>query len=197
MDFDEGAADRLIAACDEAVAVLDEQRGPRASVTAEALAEFRGPFAESFRRNSAAQSAARISLVSALEDVKSQVRFAKARAEEARRELKAEQEKARWFLSQGQDLVPGVETFWARILGLGVPEWFAESQVRRPEVAIASIRFEPHEWTADGGAGTSSAVPDALERAAALFLVRVLPRVGCTKRLWRPWAGSKVRARGF
>lgn len=99
MDFDESVADQLISACDEAVAVLSEQRGPRASVTGEALDEFRGPFAVMFQRNAAAQSAARNIVVGALENLTSQVRFAKTQAEQARQELKNEQAKALWHLA--------------------------------------------------------------------------------------------------
>ncbi|WP_411733829.1 hypothetical protein [Paeniglutamicibacter sp.] len=168
MDFDESVADQLMSASDEAVAVLSEQRGPRASVTGEALDEFRGPFAVMFQRNAAAQSAARNGLVSALEELVDQVRFAKARAEEAGRELKAEQDNARWHLIHGETLVPGVANIWTRVLGLALSHWFSESEVRRPEVALPPLIFEPHVWATSGGSGTSSAVPDALRQAASL-----------------------------
>jgi hypothetical protein len=169
MDFDESVADQLISACDEAVALLSEQRGPRASVTGEALDEFRGPFAVMFQRNAAAQSAARNMLVGALENLASQVRFAKTQAEQARQELKNEQTKALWHLAQEGFVAVGAEYVRARVLGLTFPGWFSESEVPRPEVVLPPMVFEPHVWTAGGGSGTSSAVPDALKQAASLI----------------------------
>ena len=162
MDFDESVADQLIAACDEAVEVLGGHRGPRASVTGEALDEFRGPFAESFQRNASAQSAALNMLVGALENLASQVRFAKTQAEQARQELKDEQAKALWHLAQEGFVTVGAEYVRARVLGLTFPGWFSESEVPRPEVVLPSLAFEPHEWATSGDSGTSSAVPDDL-----------------------------------
>ena len=168
MDFDESAADSLIAACDEAAAVLSGQRGPRASVTGEGLEGFRGSFADLFRQNAGAQLAARNKLVDALEDLTRQTRFAKSQAEQARQDLKNEQAKAlREYLDEGF-VAASAEYLRSQFLGIPTPTKLSESGVRRPEVVLSSLVFEPHHWGSNGGSGTSSAVPDALEKAAAL-----------------------------
>ena len=169
MDFDDSVADQLIAACEKAAAALSEQHGPRASVTGESLEEFRGPFAVLFQQNAAAQSAARNTLIGALEDLTGQVRFAKTQAEQARQDLKDQQAKALWLLVQEGLVGASGDDVQERVFGLEVPGGgFAESEVRRPEVVFRSLVFTPHHWASNGGSGTSSAVPDALMKAASL-----------------------------
>ncbi|CEA09665.1 hypothetical protein BN1051_03037 [Arthrobacter saudimassiliensis] len=167
MDFDDGAADQLIAACDKAAGALRGQRGPRASVTGEALAEFRGPFADLFRRNVSAQSAARTTLINALEDVAQQVRFAKSQAEQARQDLKEQQARNLWKMLEEGIVAAGADYLRDLIPGLSTPGELSESEVRRPEVSVPPLVLEPHNWAAGGAAETSSAVPDALTKAAS------------------------------
>lgn len=177
MDFDDSAADQLIAACNDASRVLGDQRGPRASVTGEALEEFRGPFAVLFQQNAAAQVAARNILIGALEDLIGQVHFAKAQAEQARQDLKDQQAKALWCLTpEGieagrPELVTGRPDYMLpSIPEFSIPGTLSKSEVRRPEVVFPPITFEPHNWASSGGSGTTSAVPDTLRKAASLVL---------------------------
>ena len=65
-------------------------------------------------------------------------------------------------------MVVGAEYVRAGVLGLAFPGWLSESAVRRPDVVLPPMVFEPHVWAASGGSGTSSAVPDALKKAASL-----------------------------
>ncbi|MCC3273228.1 hypothetical protein MUK71_03835 [Arthrobacter zhangbolii] len=169
MDFDAGTADQLIAACDEAAAALGEQRGPRASATGEALEEFRGPFADSYRRNAAAQLAARNILIGALEDVARQVRFAKTQAEQARQDLKEKQARTLFKLLEEGMVAAGADYLRDRLPGFSAPGELFESEVPRPEVAFPSMVFQLHNWAVSGTPGTSSAVPDALKKAASLI----------------------------
>ena len=168
MDFDDGAADQLIAACDKAAETLREQRGPRASVTGEVLEEFRGPFALLFQQNVTAQLAARNILIGALDDLARQVRFAKTQAEQARQDLKEQQARALWKLLEEGFVAAGADYLRDRIPGVSTSEELSESEVRRPEVVFPPLAFAPHYWAAAGGTDTSSAVPDALKKTASL-----------------------------
>ena len=169
MDFDDSAADQLIDACGQAVTTLSEQRGPRATVVGEALDEFRGPFALAFRRNAAAQVAARNRLIGALDDLAHQVRFAKTQAAEARHDLKQQQEKVLWRLLEDGFVAVSADYVRSMIPGLSHPAQLSEAEVPRPAVVIPAMVFEPHSWATSGGPGTVSAVPDALKKAASLI----------------------------
>ncbi|MDR6638254.1 hypothetical protein J2Y68_001898 [Paenarthrobacter nitroguajacolicus] len=85
MNFDTGVADRPIGACRDAARTLQDQRGGRESISAAALTEFRGVFADCFRVTVASERAARSELVHMLEDVAHRVQKAKSAAEVERR----------------------------------------------------------------------------------------------------------------
>ena len=160
MDFDAGAADGLIAACEDAADTLANQAGPRESVASQALDEFRGVFADCFRENVFMERAARSSLIHALDEVARQVRDAKTRAETERRRL---------------DRVAVWEAEARSQARFGTPVLtLAPSLVEtpRPVVSADTPRQGLRAWVGGNTAGASSADPDALESAAAVYRIQ-------------------------
>ncbi|MGM1018949.1 MAG: hypothetical protein ACQEW8_15550 [Actinomycetota bacterium] len=167
MNFDDGVADRLIAACDGAATTLGNQRGPRESVVGLASGEFRGVFADAFRSNVDAERGARTGLIGALESVVQQASAAKqdAQIERDRREALAAAE------SRSMVVQSGMIAADSSVLALDPRVLLPETP--RPTVSVGTVRQALRAWPSGrSSSGSSSADPDDLESAVSVMRVQ-------------------------
>ncbi|MBV1780127.1 hypothetical protein KRR55_13495 [Paeniglutamicibacter sp. ABSL32-1] len=178
MNFDHGVADALIAKCDAAYGKLSAQVVQRGSVFGEALDQFSGTYSGLFAENHEAQKRARVALFRAVEDLAEGVKSVKRQADTARDEMNRAQDRARARLKEiefleFQESEPWLHQAESRdaqtILGYSFSDWLRDKTMP-PRVAVDPIPQEVRGWILGVGAGgTSSAIPDALTRAATVF----------------------------
>jgi hypothetical protein len=178
MNFDHGVADALIAKCDAAYEKLSAQVVQRGTAFGDALDQFSGTYSGLFAENHEAQKRARVALFRAVEALAEGVKLVKRQADTARDEMNLAQDRARADLKEiefleFQESEPGLYQAASldaqRTLRYSFSDWLRD-KTSPPRVAVDPIPQEVRGWMLGvGGGGTSSAIPDALTRAATVF----------------------------
>ena len=160
MNFDEGVADRLISRCNKAADVLLDQIGRRSSATQNAVAEFRGIYADCYRENADSERVARSGIVRALEAVASQAAVAN---------VAARREKARLARADAWELATTATHGVNGALVLDVGPRPSMTETPRPLITVDTPWQPLRPWVGGHVTGTSSADPDELEAVASLY----------------------------
>ncbi|WP_181439478.1 alpha/beta hydrolase [Curtobacterium sp. MCBD17_032] len=167
IDFDDGAADRLVAVASEVDLQLVTGGFSRRSAAEQAMMEFSGSYADRFGDAASAEATDRLTLAAALGHLADAVRTVKA---EAGRERERLADLAAWR-GREQDRQRAAADQFLGGLGSAVAPFLdpqPSSVVIRPTPISASFSASDRPRTAGGSsAGTSSADPDRLRAFTA------------------------------
>ncbi|MFC7623801.1 DUF6531 domain-containing protein [Microlunatus sp. GCM10028923] len=162
--FDNGTADDLIAAFDNAATAVDDQASSRASYVTTGSNDFKGHFSELFTSNAAVASADATELASRLREVATAARNLK---EEARKEQERRKTAREW--KQRQDDRNVFEEFGDWVTGGEDPP--VGPPADEPTIATSAPqngnRETPPPGSGGGSGGTSSARPSNLRQFAS------------------------------
>jgi RHS repeat-associated protein len=161
--FDDGTADALVTAFNDAASDIEGQSGSRSSLVTTASQEFRGLFSELFTTNAATAATGASALATsfrAIADFAGELKEAAKQENDRRRkarEWQQRQDDRNWFEERRDDLFGGEE----------MPREQPEPAPRlEPQSANVGTRETPAPGSGGGGGGTSSAKPDDLRSFA-------------------------------